>query len=102
MGMDISSATIVGLPYDEFIEQYQKIAEVEDAQEVIDQMLDDGELDYASPDCYSGRYNWVIGYASSDWNISVEEFTKELTETKDCFVKDFGFEPKVFVSADVY
>lgn len=101
MGIDISSATIVGLPYDQFIEQYQKNY-TDDAQELIDQLLDDGELDYASPYYDSDRDNWVIGYASSDWNISVEEFTKELTETKDRFVKDFGFEPKVFVSAHVY
>lgn len=101
MGIDINSATIVGLPYEKFIEQYQKNY-TEDAQELIDQLLDDGELDYASPWYDSSRDNWVIGYASSDWNISVEDFTKELTETKDRFIKDFGFEPKVFVSAHVY
>lgn len=101
MSIDISSATIVGLPYDQFIEQYQKNY-TEDAQELVDRLLDDGELDYASPWYDSSRDNWVIGYTSSDWNISVEEFTKELTETKDRFIEHFGFEPKVFVSAHVY
>ena len=101
MGIDISSATIVGLPYDEFIEQYQKNY-TDDAQELIDQLLDDGELDYASPWYDSSRDNWVIGYASSDWDIATNEFTKEITETKDRFIEHFGFEPKVFVSAHVY
>lgn len=107
MGIDISSAKIVGLPYDQFIEKCEHSQRLlhdnaEDAQELIDHLLDDGELDYASPWYDSSRDNWVIGYNVSDWDISVEEFVKELSETKERFIKDFGFEPKVFVSAHVY
>ena len=102
MGVDNSSTTIIGLPNDKFIEEYQKSTKVEDAEEIIDQLLDDGELDYASPWYDSSRDYWVIGYASSYLDITTNEFTKEITETKERFIKDFGFEPKVFVSAHVY
>ena len=52
MGIDIGSGLIYGLPYkdvpDELLDQ-------------IDEMLDDGELGYASPWYDSDKQQWVIG-----------------------------------------
>jgi hypothetical protein len=50
MGMSINAKLIYGVDYDELSEQ-----------ENLDELLDDGELDYASPHYDSSRDSWIVG-----------------------------------------
>lgn len=50
MGISMRAKLLFGVPYEE-------LAELEN----IDEMLDDGELDYASPYYDSDRSDWVVG-----------------------------------------
>lgn len=53
MGMDISSKLMVGLSYKHLCEKVDK--------EMLDELLDDGDLDYASPHYDSPRQLWFVG-----------------------------------------
>lgn len=52
MGIDIEAKLIYGLHYSDL---------PEDILEEVDEMLDDGELDSASPYYYSDKDDWIVG-----------------------------------------
>ena len=52
MSIDIDAIMIYGVPYSEI---------PDDLTEEVDQLLDDGELDYASPYFDSPRGEWIVG-----------------------------------------
>lgn len=100
MGMDISSMTIVGLPYDEFKEKYSKGDD--DLEEKFEEMVNDGELDSCSPSYDSSPEDWYVGISISDCGISVSDFIKEVEKANKEFIELFGFEPNVYSSPHVY
>lgn len=104
MGTYTSSKTILGLPYDEFVDAYAKSNELdeEDALKDVINMLDEGEIEYASPYYDSDRDAWVVGYEVGYWGLTTEEFISEVLKTKQDFIERFKFEPKVYGSAHVW
>ena len=52
MGIDISAKLIYGLPYSDLPEEIL---------DEVDEMLDDGELEYASPYYDAPRDEWIVG-----------------------------------------
>ena len=52
MGIDISAKLIYGIPYADLPEEIL---------EGVDEMLDNGELDYASPYYDAPRDGWIVG-----------------------------------------
>lgn len=60
MGMSIDAMLIYGLPYSEIPEELI---------EQVDEMLDEGTLDYASPWYDSSREDWIVGV-----EVKVNEF----------------------------
>ena len=52
MGIDISAKLIYGLPYSDLPEEIL---------EEVDEMLDNDELDYASPYYDAPRDDWIVG-----------------------------------------
>ena len=52
MGIEISAKLIYGLPYSDLPEEIL---------EEVDEMLDDGSLDYASPYYNAPRHEWIVG-----------------------------------------
>lgn len=52
MGMFISAKLIYGVPYEDI---------PEDITDDVDEMLDNGELDYASPTYDAPRDEWIVG-----------------------------------------
>lgn len=87
MGIDIEAKLIYGVPYadipEELIEQ-------------VDEMLDEGTLDYASPYYDAPKRKWVIGVELHWWGehyiTAVHELEMAIKEVpsilKDC---DMGF-----------
>lgn len=95
MGIDTEGKYILGASYEDFKEKYK-------GDKDIDELLDDGELEYASPWYDSDRNNWFVGcdvgYVNTDVNTAIEGILQEAEE----FKKEFGFEPKLYCSAHVY
>ncbi len=58
MGIDISAKLIYGLPYEDIP------GEILDE---VDEMLDNGDLDYASPYYDAPRDRWIIGVEIECW-----------------------------------
>jgi len=58
MGIDVDAKLIYGLHYSDL---------PEDILEDVDEMLDDGTLDYASPFYDSGKEVWVVGVEIPVW-----------------------------------
>ena len=52
MGIDISAKLIYGLPYSDIPEEIL---------DEVDEMLDNGDLDYASPYYDAPRGDWIVG-----------------------------------------
>ena len=67
MGIDISAKLIYGLPYEDIP------GEILDE---VNEMLDNGELDYASPDYDAPRDEWIVGVEVECWGMSHREFEK--------------------------
>lgn len=66
MGIDINAKLIYGCKYSELPGEIL---------EEVDEMLDSGELDYASPWYDAPRDAWIVGlmipaYGESSWNIT--------------------------------
>ena len=61
MGIDISAKLIYGLPYSDLPEEI--LGEV-------NEMLDNGELDYASPYYDAHRSEWIVGVEIRAWRVS--------------------------------
>lgn len=97
MGIDISSKLIVGLPYDELVEGFD-----EDRQELLNEMLDDGELDYASPYFDSPRDEWIVGFSVTPHGDDLEILYDEMIDASRSFISEYSIIPRVYCIPHVY
>ena len=98
MGMSINSKLIYGLRYTDLVDELN-----EDQIEELDEALDWGEIDYASP-CYdSERDYWIVGYELSDgFTVStLDSWKQELVLAEKEFVERFGVTGFVYCMPDV-
>ena len=58
MGIDVSAKLIYGLPYSDLPEEIL---------EEVDEMLDNGELEHASPYYDAPRDEWIVGVEVECW-----------------------------------
>lgn len=99
MGIDISSATIMGLPYDEFKEKWGASGKDE---EELNNALADGEISSASPTYDAPMEEWFVGIALQDYDITPIDFVREITKQYNIFTNTFEFEPKIYGLPHVY
>ena len=69
MGIDISAKLIYGLPYSDL---------PEDILEEVNEMLDNGELEYASPYYDAPRDEWIVGVECELWGDNLQNTGREL------------------------
>ena len=94
MGIDISAKLIYGTPYSDLPEEIR---------EEVDEMLDDGSLEYASPYYDAPRDDWIVGVECELWGDNSSDAAREMHIArmklydlfKDC---DVGF----YVTPHVY
>lgn len=96
MGTRISSKLIYGIPYDEIPDEFI---------EKIDQLLDQGELDYTSPWYDSPRSRWIVGIEVPCIGLCREELISNVNSATE-YLELFEFGPleldfKLFVDAHV-
>jgi hypothetical protein len=91
MGIDIRAKLIYGVDYDELSEQKN-----------LDELLDDGDLDYASPHFDCSRDSWIVGIELPS-NIPGEaEMVLAIRTAKVKFEKlTEGMPGRIIVSPDV-
>lgn len=96
MGMDISAKLIYGLPYKDI---------PEDILDEVDEMLDDGELDYASPYYDAPRGDWIVGVEIPVWADQNSDLGHKISyiedEVPEILDRD-DIELLVYVTPDVY
>lgn len=99
MSTEYCAVMIIGRPYSELKEKLS-----EEEMERLDEMLDMGEIEYASPFFDAERDYWVVGVVaghSGDYSFS-ELSEKVLGDDFEDEVKDFevfiGMEPKAYIS----
>ena len=85
MGIDISAKLIYGLPYSDLPEEIL---------EEVNEMLDNGELDYASPYYDALRHEWIVGVEISAWKRGHYDLGYEISQIDDEI-------PEVLVSDDI-
>lgn len=87
MGMDISSKLLYGMKYRDL---YDNVGE--DAQEQLDEDLDYGEIEYASPYYDADQDTWFVGYELvQDFDLNgVRIFLDSLEEAEKHFKNRFG------------
>ena len=85
MGIDISAKLIYGLPYSDLPEEI--LDEVND-------MLDVGDLDYASPYYDAPRDEWIVGVEIGAWNNCHYDLGYEISQIADEI-------PEILVSDDI-
>lgn len=73
MGIDISAKLIYGLPYSDL---------PGDILDEVNEMLDSGELDYASPDYDAPRNEWIVGVEFPCWNKGLVDLLIEADNMK--------------------
>lgn len=73
MGIDISAKLIYGLPYEEIPEEIL---------DEVNEMLDDGILDYASPYYDAPRREWIVGLDFPCWNKGLVDLLIEADNMK--------------------
>ena len=69
MGIHIRAKLIYGLPYSDLPEEV-----LEEANE----MLDDGELEYASPYYDAPRDRWIVGVECELWGDNLSDAAREM------------------------
>jgi len=74
MSVDVDSKLIVGFKYELFCD----LAESVDLD--VDELLDNGELDYASPWYDSTKTNWIVGLEVSSYGVTSDELTLSIDE----------------------
>lgn len=99
MGIEYSAMLIVGRPYAELKEKLSP-----EKLKRLDEMLDLGEIEYASPYFDAPRKAWVVGLVagqSGDYSYSLmsetvlgDDFEDEVKE----FEAFIGMEPKAYIS----
>lgn len=91
MGIDIRAKLIFGATHDD-------LSHLED----LNEMLDDGDLDYASPYYDSDRETWIIGIALPSNMAGEAEFIDAVRRAKLAFEElTDGAVGRIFVSPDV-
>lgn len=70
MGIDIGAKLIYGLPYSDLPEEILKR---------VDNMLDVGDLDYASPYYDAPRDEWIVGVEVDCYETSYVDLIHEIT-----------------------
>lgn len=85
MSVNISAALIYGLPYSDLPEEIL---------EEVDNMLDNGELDYASPYYDAPRSEWIVGVEIGAWKKGHYDLGYEISQIDDEI-------PEILVSDDI-
>ncbi len=85
MGINISAKLIYGLPYSDLPEEIL---------EGVDEMLDNGELEYASPYYDAPRDEWIVGVEIAAWKKGHYDLGYEISQIDDEI-------PEILVSADI-
>ena len=67
MGVNIEAKLIYGTPYSDLPEEIL---------EEVNEMLDNGELEYASPYYDAPRDEWIVGVEVDCWGCNHREFEK--------------------------
>ena len=96
MGIDIEAKLIYGIPYSDLPEEIL---------EEVDEMLDDGTLEYASPYYDAPRDEWIVGVEVSCNGLDVWEIEEYLDNTGYAgipqFIRDTEVALGLYVSAHV-
>ena len=85
MGINISAKLIYGCNYSDLPEEILKR---------VDNMLDNGELDYASPYYDAPRDEWIVGVEISAWKKGHYDLGYEISRIDDEI-------PEILVSDDI-
>ena len=85
MGVNIEAKLIYGLPYSDLPEEIL---------EEVDEMIDEGSLDYASPYYDAPRDRWIIGVEISAWKMGQFDLGYKISQIDDEI-------PEVLVSDDI-
>ncbi len=73
MGIDVDACLIYGIPYSEL---------PEDIIEEVDELLDNGALNYASPYYDAPRDEWIVGLNFPCWNKGLVDLLIEADNMK--------------------
>ena len=97
MGIDISAKLIYGLPYSDIPEEIL---------EEVDEMLDNGELEYASPYYDAPRDRWIVGVDVECYGVDIVELNNHMEDDvyrkiPECF-GDFDLVLGLYVTPHVY
>ena len=71
MGIDISAKLLYGLPYSDLPEEIL---------EEVDEMLDDGTLEYASPYYDAPRDQWIVGVEVGCYGVDIVELNNHMED----------------------
>lgn len=87
MGMDISAKLMYGLYHKDLVKDLD-----EEVLEWLEDALDYGDIDSASPHYDSDRYKWFVGYELTQYfdNFEVGIFMKSLEDAENKFKQRFG------------
>ena len=98
MGIDISAKLIYGLPYSDLPEEIL---------EEVDEMLDDGTLEYAIPYYDAPRDEWIVGVDITAWKkchydlgYEISQISQTDDEIPDVLVSD-DIDLRVYVTPHV-
>ena len=97
MGIDISAKLIYGLPYSDLPEEIL---------EEVDEMLDDGTLEYAIPYYDAPRDEWIVGVGIEGYVVDIVELNKHMEDDvyhkiPECF-GDYDLVLGLYVTPHVY
>ena len=96
MGIDVGSALVVGLPFEDVVEDWEEYEEKYSA-----------ELDIISPQYDADNDECILGYKVAGVNYTYDEIDPEtlesdIKEAKENFFKLTGKHAKVYVSPHVW
>lgn len=74
MGMSIDAMLIYGVPYEDIPEELQ---------DQVDEMLDYGELDFASPYYDSPREDWIVGVTVDCYGVCDDDLEWRVSMADD-------------------
>lgn len=99
MGMDISAKLLYGMKYGTLVESLS-----EEQIEKLEEDLDYGDIEYASPYYDADRDLWFVGYGlPQDFDFEgMRVFTESLEELENMWVKRFGVYGTVCAVKHVY
>ena len=97
MGIDISAKLIYGLPYSDLPEEIL---------EEVNEMLDNGELEYASPYYDAPRDEWIVGVGIEGYVVDIVELNNHMEadvyrKIPECF-GDYDLVLGLYVTPHVY